>query len=116
MPGLLVATIANLHRNGERSSAPRSHRRKPVERSKDERWIGWVGERRAMTTYRRHRDLALEPPSDPIVDTLGLSPVRRHTLVGIALMSIEALGVYFTLRSAPNHPSGAVNDPDGIEI
>lgn len=42
-------------------------------------------------TYRWHDHLTLEPSPHTIVDTLGLSPARVDTLVGVTLMSMEAL-------------------------
>jgi hypothetical protein len=38
--------------------------------------------------------LALEPSSDTVINTLGLSPAGVDTFVGVALMSVEALRAY----------------------
>jgi hypothetical protein len=45
-------------------------------------------------TYRWHNHLSLEPSSDTVINTLGLSPAWVDTFVGIALMSVETLGAY----------------------
>jgi hypothetical protein len=42
-------------------------------------------------TYRWHNHLSLEPSSDTVINTLGLSPACVDTFVGVALMSVETL-------------------------
>lgn len=43
-------------------------------------------------TYRWHSSLAFEPPSNPIINSLGLPPARVYTFESIALVAIKALG------------------------
>jgi hypothetical protein len=42
-------------------------------------------------TYRGHSQVALEPPPDAVIDTLGLAPCRVQALEPVALMAHEAL-------------------------
>ena len=44
-------------------------------------------------TYRRHHSLSFEPSPHPVVDTLGLSPTRIDTFVGITLVAVEAFRI-----------------------
>lgn len=50
-------------------------------------------------SYRWHNHLSLEASSDSVVDTLWLPPARVDTHVGVALMSVKALGAYYTKSS-----------------
>lgn len=56
-------------------------------------------------TYRWHGNLALEPSSDTVVNTLGLSPAWVDTFVAFALVSVEALRAYTIHKLIPVHPS-----------
>lgn len=49
-------------------------------------------------TYRWHSNLALEPSSDSVVDTLRLPPARVDTHIGVALVAVEALGACQSFR------------------
>ena len=50
-------------------------------------------------TYRGHSQVALEPPADAGVDTLGLPPAGVDTLEAVTLVASEALRAYIQSMS-----------------
>lgn len=60
-------------------------------------------------TYRRHGHVSLESPSHSIVDTLGLSPVGRHTFEAIALVPEETLGACIPSVNTTMPPSSILS-------
>lgn len=55
-------------------------------------------------SYRGHGNLALETPTDGIVNTLGLAPSRRHTLEAVRLVAVEAVGAYMSMSVLHPYP------------
>jgi len=53
----------------------------------------------AAIANRWHSSLALEAPTDTVVDALGLTPCGRNTLEEVGLMSVEAFGALLDDRN-----------------
>jgi hypothetical protein len=56
--------------------------------------VSEVSQHELSMSYLWHSSLSREPPPHTIVNTLGLSPARIDAFEAIALVTVEAFGVY----------------------
>ena len=55
--------------------------------------MGLPGEAK-ISTYRGHNSLALEPPTNTVVNTLGFAPAASDTHKAVALVAVEERSAY----------------------
>lgn len=102
--GLLVGTVADLRE----ALAPLPNRANLPSQARLSGKSRQAGARRDSIrglTYRGHGQVALEPPSDARVDTLGLPPAGVDALEAVTLVASEALRAYCPSTSISQFPS-----------
>lgn len=93
MTSLLVRTKANLV-NKVLANLPKRLFVFPSSPDPDGLSLGCFVASWKIVAYRWHNSLALESPSNSIIDSFWLAPIRCHTFESVALMSIEMFGVF----------------------